>query len=131
MELAAGRRVGRARGRRERRTGIRARLVAGLVLDLAALAIALRDLADPVGHLLVAILLLELRADRRGDLRLRRRLDVPEELDHEPAVLLGADRLEERALLRLREHCSVELGHVLALLRGVLAADVLRAGILR
>src|SRR3954454_25061959 len=108
MELAAGRRVGRARGRCERRTGIGARLVAGLVLDLAALAVALRDLADPVGPLLVAILLLELSADRPGDLCLGRRLGVSEELDHEPAVLLGADRLEESALLRVREHRGVE-----------------------
>src|SRR5207247_3806133 len=77
------------------------------------------------------ILLLELSADRRGDLRLGRRLGVSEELDHEPAVLLRVDRLEESALLRAREHRSVELRHVLALLRRVLAADVLRAGVLR
>src|SRR5206468_2199766 len=122
---------GRVRRRRERRTGIRGRLVTGLILDLAALAVCLRDLRDPVGHLLIAVLLLELGADRLCDLRLRRRLDVADELDHEPAVLLGVDGFEERAGLCVGEDGSIELGHVLALLRRVLAADVLRAGILR
>src|SRR5439155_7778108 len=58
---ARGRRV---RRRRERRAGIGGRLVARLILDLAALAVGLRDLGDPVGHLLIAVLLLELGTDR-------------------------------------------------------------------
>src|SRR2546423_3553436 len=62
--VLAGRRGGRVRRSRERRTGVGARLVARLVLDLAAAAVALGDLRDPGGHLLVAILLLELGTER-------------------------------------------------------------------
>src|SRR5581483_5677702 len=121
----------RVRRRLERGARVGHGLVARLVADLPALAVALRDAGDPVRHRLVAVVLLELRADRRGDLGLGRRLDVADELDHEPAVLLRVHRLEQRPGLRLREDGGVELGHVLPLLRRELAADRLGARVLR
>src|SRR3989440_2064973 len=87
-------------GARERRAGIRVRLVADLVLDPPT-AVALLRVLEPLRHLVVLPLLLELLPDRRAHLAERRRrrgLDGGERLDDVVAVL-RLDRRRELALL--------------------------------
>src|SRR5262249_3053315 len=99
--------AGRRGVRRRDRAGIRARLVAGAVLDLRARAEVLRRVGHPVRHLLVLLLLQELLLDRAGDLLLGRRLarlHVAQRLDDEPRLVLR--RVVEgrvHLLRRLRE----------------------------
>src|ERR1700704_3514122 len=94
--------LGRRRGRaRERRAGIRARLVPDLVLD-ARLAVAPLLLVDPLRHHIVLLLLLELLLDGRLDLAEGRRLrglDGGERLDDVVAVL-RVDRRSELTCLQ-------------------------------
>src|SRR3954453_11514545 len=107
---------------RDRRAGIRVRLVADLVLDLPV-AVALLRVVEPLRDLVVLLLLLELLPDRRAHLRKRRRrrrLHAGGRLDDVVAVL-GVHRLRDLAGLQA-ERRLVERRHRLALRHRQLSA---------